>query len=75
MELIRLNTHVGNDGILKLEVAIGTSDVDCEVVVTVKPKMTRAEWIAFINETAGSLSDDPIERGDQGILETRDEIL
>jgi len=34
----------------------------------------RAEWLAFIEETAGSLADDPIERGPQGEHEIRDEI-
>jgi hypothetical protein len=37
-------------------------------------KLTRDEWIAFINKTNGSLADDPIERGPQGDYETREEI-
>jgi hypothetical protein len=35
--------------------------------------MTQEEWRAFIDETAGSLADDPIERGDQGIIQIRNE--
>lgn len=35
----------------------------------------RQDWLQFIEETAGSLANDPIERGDQGTLEIRDEIL
>lgn len=34
-------------------------------------KENNKEWQNFINSTYGCLSDDPIERGDQGIYETR----
>lgn len=34
-------------------------------------KENNNEWQNFINSTYGCLSDDPIERGDQGIYETR----
>ena len=34
----------------------------------------QAEWHDFINKTYGCLADDPIERGSQGVFETRDEI-
>jgi hypothetical protein len=74
MEAIKVRTHVGSDGILKLELPVGASNVDCEVVVTVQPKMTRMEWVAFIEATYGSLADDPIERLPQGEYEIRDEI-
>ena len=75
METIKVKAHVGRDGILKLELPIGTSDVDCEVLVTIERKMTREAWLAFIDETAGSLADDPIERLEQGTPDFRDEIL
>jgi hypothetical protein len=69
-----MKKHVGSDGFLKLEVPIGLTDVDCEVTVTVEPKMTREAWLAFIDETAGSLANDPIARGDQGEPDLRDLI-
>jgi hypothetical protein len=75
METIRLKTHVGKDGILKLELPIGEADVDCEVTITVQPRMTKEEWFAFIQRTAGSLSDNPIERLPQGNSDVRDEII
>jgi len=34
----------------------------------------RQDWFQFIDEMAGSLANDPIERGDQGVSEIRDEI-
>lgn len=76
MQSIKITAHVGEDGILKLEVPVGKPNVDCEVTVNV-PEVNeqRREWEAFVNEMYGALADDPIERGDQGIPETRDAIL
>lgn len=74
MEPIRVKTHVGEDGILRLELPVGVADVDCEVTIQISSQMTQVEWRAFLEETAGSLADDPIERGDQGEYEVRDEL-
>ena len=82
METIKVKTHVGNDGILKLELPIGISNSDLEVVVIIAQSIEdspteydRAEWIAFVERTAGSLADNPIERLPQGEHEVRDELL
>ena len=82
MEMIKVKAHVGSDGILKLELPVGVSNSDLEVVVVVAQSVDntlkeydRDEWIAFVERTYGSLADDPIERGDQGIAEIRDEIV
>ncbi len=37
MQSIKLRSHVGQDGILKLEVPVGLSETDLEVVVVVQP--------------------------------------
>jgi hypothetical protein len=70
METIRLQSRVGKDGILRLEVPVNASDTELEVVLVVQPvKDTagdHAEWVAFIERTAGSLADDPIQRLPQG---------
>jgi len=81
MEAIKVKTHVGDDGVMKLEVPTSFSNSDLEVIVVVQSQtpqtdnFDRAEWIAFVESIAGSLADDPIERGAQGIHEIRDEIL
>ncbi len=81
METIKVKTHVGNDGILKLQLPVGFSNSDLEIVVVVQStpvqpnNFDRAEWLVFVESTAGSLANDPIERGTQGIHEIRDEIL
>jgi len=45
--------------------------------VTTTPEVEipdRMEWHRFIEQTYGSLADDPIERGEQGQYETRETI-
>jgi hypothetical protein len=80
METIKIKTYVGSDGILKLEMPVGVSNSDLEVLVVVhaietkSESMKRADWLGFIEATAGSLEDDPIERGDQGIIEVCEPI-
>ena len=75
METLKLKAHIGSDGILRLAVPVGITDVDCDVVVTIPPHMTAAEWNQFVDRTAGSLADDPIERLPQGEYEQRDAII
>jgi hypothetical protein len=75
METFKIRTHVGKDGILKFEIPVGAIDVDYEVVINIQPSMTPEDWLQFIEETAGSLADDPIQRWPQGEHEIRDEIL
>lgn len=75
METFKIKSHAGSDKLLKLEIPVELSDVDYDITVLLQPRMTREEWLAFIEETAGSLADDPIEREPQGEYEVRDELL
>jgi hypothetical protein len=79
METIKLKTHVGSDGVLKLEVPVSVKDTDLEVVMVMHPSETPVDelgWpVGFFDKTYGSLADDPIERPPQGQYETRDEVL
>ncbi len=45
-----------------------------EMPVGQSPDDERIRWLAFIERTAGSLADDPIERPPQGDFETRDPL-
>lgn len=76
METIRLKTHIGSDGVLKLEMPVGVTDVDAEVVVvyTIQPIPTAEDWETFVNETYGILADDPIERPPELPADVRDDI-
>ncbi len=76
METIKLMTHVGASGVLKLELPIGVGNVNCNVVVvyTVQPTQEQKDWSAFVNETFGSLVNDPLVRPAQLSMEIRDAI-
>ena len=76
MQTITIRAHVGQDGVLKLEVPVGLADADIEVVVVVQPLrphqtdggesgQTQAPaWPAgFFEETYGAFADEPFTRG------------
>jgi hypothetical protein len=44
------------------------------VAVTSQVDVPLSSWPSFIEQTYGSLADDPIERGDQGQYEVREAI-
>ncbi|MBK8024225.1 MAG: hypothetical protein IPK19_23015 [Chloroflexi bacterium] len=66
MQTIKLDTRVGHDGILKLEVPLDVTDADLEVLVVVHRKEKRGWPPGYFDRTAGSLADDPMERPQQG---------
>ena len=74
MQTIKLNTRVGADGILKLELPLRVSDAELEVLVVVQPVEMRAWPPGYFDKTAGSLADTPIERAPQGWYEQRDPL-
>jgi hypothetical protein len=83
MHSVKLRSHVGPDGILKLEVPVGVTNTDLDVVVSVEPvgngspAKTPAElgWPPrFFEETAGSMPDFP-DIESEGDFEVRKAIL
>lgn len=38
-------------------------------------QQSQHEWLAFVKETYGCLTHDPIERGEQGMYEIRESII
>lgn len=82
MQSITLHSHVGADGILNLQIPVGMSDVDLEVIVVVQQmnghlviETDALGWpLGFFEETFGSLKDDPLERPPQGDFEVREEL-
>ncbi len=79
METIKLQTHVGSDGLLKLELPAGVTNRDVEVLVVVQPLSEEAVdemgWpIGFFERTYGALADDPIERAPELPWAQRDKI-
>lgn len=74
MQTIKLDTRVGRDGILKLELPLDVSDMDVEVLVVVQHKEKRGWPPGYFERTAGSLADDPLQRPSQGDHEKRDPL-
>jgi hypothetical protein len=78
METIKLKTHIGSDGVLKLELPTKLTNRELEVLVVMQPldeEVDELGWpIGFFERTYGALADDPIERPPQPPLEVRDEI-
>lgn len=79
METFKLQTHIGADGILKVELPTGFSQRDVDVVVVLNPTpvelLDDLGWpIGFFDRTYGALADDPLERPPQLPLEQRDPI-
>lgn len=83
MQSIKLRSHVGHDGILNLRVPVGLSETDVEVVVVVQDLSQRTSsstpeslgWPSnFFEQTFGCFKDEPLERGEQGEYESRDQL-
>jgi len=73
VETIQLSKQIGADGILRLEMLVG-ANADCDITIRVRPKLSQEEWHAFIEATAGSLADAPIQRWSQPPLEDREPL-
>ncbi len=77
MQSITLHSHVGEDGILHLDIPVGLTDAELEVTVTVQTVKTPegTGWPpGFFEETFGSLRDEPLEREPQGELQEREPL-
>ncbi|HEY9800934.1 MAG TPA: hypothetical protein V6D25_11290 [Leptolyngbyaceae cyanobacterium] len=77
MQSIKINSYVGKDGILHLDIPVDVQETELEVIVTVNPvekridllagdETNKLEWHNFINMTYGCLADDPMTRYPQG---------
>jgi hypothetical protein len=79
METVKLRTHVGEDGLLKLELPVGISNRELEVLVVLHPveqeQVDELGWpLGFFERTYGALVDDPLERPEQLPPDTREKI-
>ncbi len=79
MEHIRLKSHVGDDGVLKLNLPTRFRNYRMDVLVVMQPleeeEVDEMGWpIGFFEETYGSLADDPIERPAPLPLDVREEF-
>ncbi len=80
METYRNLSKVGDDGILHLDIPVGATNAEFEVVVVLQPKASAAKpevsenlgWPpGYFERTAGSIQDPTFRRHDQGEFEKR----
>lgn len=73
-----INSRVGHDGVLHLELPLGVEVADKDVRITIETakvkKMSQAEWEAMVDRTAGSITDPDFIRHPQGEYEIRDSL-
>jgi hypothetical protein len=79
MDTLKLKTHIGDDGVLKLELQTGVVNRDLEVLIVLQALETQAVddlgWpVGFFDRTYGALADDPIERPAELPPDVRDSI-
>ena len=81
MQTVKLQSHVGEDGILRLELPLDVVNTDVELLIVfqpILPKQQSSEALGwppdFFEETFGSFKDEPLERPPQGEFEIRNEL-
>ena len=82
MQTIKLKSHVGDDGILHLDVPKDIKNSELEVVVTFRNIIStsenreKLEWSpGFFEKTAGAWEGEPLQRESQGEYENREELF
>ena len=77
MQSLTLHTHVGKDGILKLETPIGMINTDVEIILIVNPVEAHPmlAWpINFFTDILGGWEGKPLVCESQGTYESRREF-
>lgn len=78
MHRLVVQSRVGSDGILHIDIPLGKEVADREVQVTIDPvrlgssSMTQDEWRQFVMVTGGSIIDPTFIRHEQGTFRLRD---
>jgi hypothetical protein len=84
VQSVSLQSYVGKDGILKLQVPVGLSNTSLEVMLIFHPmKLTPLRTKAadlgwppnFFSQTFGSCAEEPLVRAPQGEVEVREVLL
>lgn len=82
MQSIKVNSHVGSDGILHLDLPVNVKNAELEVVVTVEnvnynpKKSEKLDWSPeFFVKTAGAWQGNTLEREAQGEYDNREELF
>ena len=77
MESVKLKTHVGQDGLLQIQLPTEINDQDVEVMViyqSVAPTQKRTWSPGFFERTFGAWQGEPLVREPQGDLPKREPL-
>lgn len=77
MHSIKLTKRVGADGVLHLDIPVGITDKEVEIMVIYQPLKTPQErgWMpGFFEEVIGGWVGEPLERAEQGEYENTREF-
>lgn len=75
MESIKVRQRVGQDGILHLDIPVGLSDRDMDVMVIYQPVQRTTTAMLALEDLYGVCADDPIHVDDEGVSDALDEDL
>ena len=76
MNRMIVRSHIGTDGMLHLDIPVGTTEAGRQVQITIElgaNTKTQQEYWDFLDATAGAWQGD-FERPDQGEYEIRDPL-
>jgi hypothetical protein len=77
-QAIQFHFRVGKDGVLHMRIPMGECEAGADVLVTVQKigqasaPPDKSDWHAFVESTYGSCAGLGLERGEQGMLESRE---
>lgn len=75
MKSIKVRQRVGADGILHLEIPVGLTDRDMEVMVIYQPVQVLITTTSSLAQLYGACADDPIAIDEEGVSDTLDDDL
>lgn len=75
MESIKVHRHIGQDGILHLDIPVGITERDVEVMVIYQLISSPTVTGRSLERFYGICADDPIVLDDRGISESLDDNL
>jgi len=75
MESIKVRRHVGQDGILHLDIPVGVREWDVEVMIIYQAIPSSVTDAQSLEQFYGICADDPITLDDRGISESLDDDL
>lgn len=75
MESIKVRQRIGQDGILHLEIPVGLTDREVEIMVIYQPVQMLITATNSLAQLYGVCADDPIDIDRQGVSEALDDDL